>query len=94
METSRTIMALFLIIGLTIMGLLVSGCEKLKQAEAPKQDATPSPQSVQQPASQVPGPPPAQLGKGSTDCSLSNGCSNRSQAEHAAGDELSEAARL
>lgn len=60
-------MALFLIIGLTIMGLLISGCEKAKQAEAPKQEAAPAPQAVQQPSSQAPAQPPAQLGKGSTD---------------------------
>jgi tetratricopeptide (TPR) repeat protein len=60
-------MALFLIIGLTIMGLLISGCEKMKQAEAPKQEAAPAPQAVQEPSSQTPAQPPAQLGKGSTD---------------------------
>ncbi|MBM4146719.1 MAG: tetratricopeptide repeat protein [Nitrospira sp.] len=67
MKTSRAIMAGFLIIGLTIMGLFISGCEKPKQAEAPKQETAPAPQAVQQPSSQTPAPPPAQLGKGSTD---------------------------
>ena len=67
MKTSRTIMAVFLIAVLTIMGLLIQGCEKMKQAEAPKQEAAPAPQAVQQPSSQTPAPPPAQLGKGSTD---------------------------
>lgn len=63
----RAVIALFFVAGLILIGLLISGCEKAKQAEAPKQETMPPPQAVQQPASQTPVPPPAQLGKGSTD---------------------------
>lgn len=67
LKQSRIITALFLIIGLTLSGFLIAGCEKPKQAEAPK-PAEPVAAPQDQPAAtpQDTAQTPAQLGKGST----------------------------
>ena len=94
MKTSRTIMALFLIIGLTIMGLLISGCEKMKQAEAPKQEAAPAPAG--RPATIFSDTCSASgaIRQGKHRLCSSNSHSYRGKTEHAAGYELSQVARL
>ena len=65
LKQSRVFIAIFFIIGLTISGFLMTGCEKAKQAEAPKPAepvAVPQGQSAPQETAQT----PAQLGTGST----------------------------